>query len=79
MGVSFDWETESSGQAEVGKFDVLAGGVNKQILGLEVPVENSVLVQMDKRLQNLVKESLRLLSRKRRITLGSHVFLQIKL
>lgn len=56
VSVRLDRQTERSGQAEVRQLNVLPLGVDKQILWLEISVENSVLVKVDQRLQYLVQK-----------------------
>jgi hypothetical protein len=79
VSVGFDRETESPCKTEVRKFYILAVCVNQQILRFQISMENPVLVQMDKRLKNLVEEALCLLSGKRGVPLRAHVLLQIEL
>ena len=79
VSVGLNGKAEGSGKTEVRKFDVLSLGVDEQILGLEVPMEDPVLVQVDERLQNLVQEQLRLLLGQRLVSLLLHVLFQIEL
>ena len=52
MGVGPDGDPEGPGQPEVGELDE-PGGVDQQVLGLEVPVEHPVLVAVAHPLQQL--------------------------
>ena len=79
VSVGLNGKAEGSGKTEVRKFDVLSLGVDEQILGLEVPMEDPVLVQVDERLQNLIQEQLRLLLGQWLVSLLLHVLFQIEL
>lgn len=79
VSVSLNRQAERSRQTEVCQLDVEAGGVDEQVLRLEVAVENAVLVQVDERLQNLVQKALRLLLWQRLVPLLLHVLLQVEL
>ena len=80
MGVRFDWKAESSSKTEICKLDLRACCVDEQILGLEISVEDAVLMEIDERLQNLVKETLSLLAREScSLSSVTHVLLQVKL
>ncbi len=41
MGISFNWESESSSKTEISELDCSLS-VNKQVLGLQVSVHDSV-------------------------------------
>ena len=60
MGISLNWEAESSGQTEVGKLNSLPVLRNEKVLWLQISVENSVGMEEDERLKNLIEEALRL-------------------
>lgn len=60
MGIGLNRETKSAGKSEVRQLDVLATGIDQQILGLQISVENAMLVQVNQRLEDLVEESLSL-------------------
>lgn len=79
MGVGLDGESKSAGKTKVSQLDVLAHSVDEKVLGLEVAMEDSVLVEVDEGLENLVEEALGLLAREGLTALGAHVFLEIKL
>ena len=79
MSVGLNGKAEGSGKTEVRKFDVLSLGVDEQILGFEVPMEDPVLVQVDERLQNLIQEQLRLLLGQGLVSLLLHVLFKVEL
>ena len=79
MSVRLNWKTKGSGQTKISKLDVLAICVNQQVLRLQISVENSMLVQIDERLEDLVEEELGLLLGQRLIALLFHVLLEIEL
>lgn len=54
MCVRLNGESEGSSQTEVSQFDVLSCRVHQQVLRFQISVEDSVLVQVDQRLQDLV-------------------------
>ena len=76
MRVRLDWHAEGSGQTEIGKLYHLTVLADEQVLRLQITMEDAVRVQEHERLENLIRERLRLLWRKRR-TLLLHVFLEI--
>ena len=78
MSVRLDRQSEGPRQPEVSQFDVLARGVDQQILRLQVAVENSVLVQVNQGLQDLVQKALGLLLGQWLVALLLHVFLQVE-
>lgn len=57
MCVGANWNPKSSGQAKVGQLD-LALGVDEEVLGLQVPVENPVRVAEGQALQQLEEVTL---------------------
>ena len=75
--VRFDWQTKGSCQTEVRQLDVLSLGVDQQVLWLEIPMENPMLVQINQRLQNLVEKQLRLLFGQWLVALLLHVLFQV--
>ena len=79
MSVRFNWESKSAGKAKISQLNVLTCGVNKQVLGLQIAMENSVLVEMDEGLEDLIEESLGLLSGKGLAALSAHELFQVKL
>jgi hypothetical protein len=79
VGIGLNRETKSAGKSEVCQLDVLATGIDQQILGLQISVENAVLVQVNQRLEDLVEKSLSLFPGQGCISLSPHVFFQIKL
>ena len=79
MRVCLDWKSKCAGQTKVSKFDGLSSGVNKQVLWLQVAMEDAMLVQVDKSLQDLVEEALCLLLWERGAAVLSHVLLQVEL
>ena len=56
----------------------VAAGRDEDVLRLQVAVENSVLVQVNQGLQDLVQKALGLLLRQWLVTLLLHVFLQVE-
>jgi len=79
VSISLNGKTESAGESKISKLDVLSSGVNKQVLWLQVTMEDSVLVQVDERLKDLVQEALSLLLGEGLITESLHIFLEIEL
>ena len=79
MSVGFDRKSKGTSKTKVSKFDVLTRRVHQQILRLQITMENSVLMQVDKRLQNLIQEALCLLLWQWLITVLLHVLLQVEL
>lgn len=75
MGVSLDWETESTSETEIGKLDhtIL---VDQQVLRLEVSVHHSVSMAVSCSLKDLVSEALDFLRRKR-TSYMAHILLQV--
>jgi len=57
----------------------MAHGIDKQVLRLQIAMENAVLMQVDECLQNLIEEALRLFFRQRLLALVTHVLLQVEL
>jgi len=53
VGVGLDREPEGPGQPKVSELYLGTGRVDQQILGLQVPVEDSVLVEMDQGVEDL--------------------------
>ena len=47
VSIGLNWQTKSSRQTEVRKFDVLSSSVYKQVLRLQISMENSVLMEVD--------------------------------
>ena len=78
MSVSLNWESKCTGQSKIGKFDGFAIAINEKILWFEVTMENTVLMQVDESLQNLVEETLCFVFWKRLVSELSHVLLQIE-
>jgi hypothetical protein len=65
MSISLYGESKSTSQAEVREFDAGATLVDQQVLGLEVSVKDTLLVQVDQRLEDLESERFNLFFRKR--------------
>jgi len=63
VSVRLDRKAESAGKSKISQLNIVTGGVDEQVLWLEIAMENSVLVQVDERLKDLVEEALRLLLR----------------
>lgn len=61
MSVGLDRKSKSAGKSKISQFNIVTGSVDEQVLWLEIAMENSVLVQVDERLKDLVEEALRLL------------------
>lgn len=78
MSVGLNRKPKGPRKSEVGELANLAVGTNKQILGFEVPVENTVRMQEDERLQDLVEQTLALLGRQSRAHLLL-ILLEVKL
>jgi len=68
VGVGLDGEAEGAGQTKISELDLGACRVDEQILGLQVPVEDSVLMAVDEGVQDLEEEAHRLFFGQRRIT-----------
>ena len=79
MRVGFDGKAEGTCQTEVSELDHGALGVYQQVLGLEITVENSVLVQVDEGLQDLIEERLGLLLLQGLVSVLLHVLLEVEL
>lgn len=58
MSVSFDGETECSCEAKVSKLDLGACGVDQEILGLQISVENTMLMEVNESMEDLEQETL---------------------
>ena len=76
--VRLDRQTKGTCQTEVRQLDVLSLGVDQQVLRLEIPMENPMLVQINQRLQNLVEKQLRLLFGQWLVALLLHVLFQVE-
>ena len=61
MSVRLDWKSKGSCETEISELADGTGAVNEQVLWLQVSVENSMLMKVDERLENLVQEALCLL------------------
>lgn len=79
VSVGLDRETEGTRETEVSKFDHSAGRVDKQVLRLQVTVEDSVLMQVDQSEQDLVQEALCLLFWQWVVSMLLHVLFEIVL
>ena len=79
MSVSLDGQTKGTGQTEISELDHLARSINEQVLWLQIAMENTMLVKVDKCLQNLVEERLGLLLWQWLVSVLSHVLLQVEL
>lgn len=47
MSVGLDWKSKGPCETEISQLNVLSGRVNQEVLGLQITVENSVLMQVD--------------------------------
>ena len=63
MRVSLNGQAEGACKTEISELDLRAIGRDEEVLRLQISVENSVLVQVDESLEDLVQETLRLLLR----------------
>ena len=62
MSIGLERKPKGSGQTEVSEFDDSSSRINEQVLGFQISVENSVCVQIDQRLEDLVEQTLNLMS-----------------
>jgi len=60
MGVGLDWEAEGSCKTEISELTGSSIVTDQQILRFEISVENSVLMEEDQRLANLIQKALSL-------------------
>ena len=79
MRIRLDRQSKRPSQAEVRQLNVLPLRVDEQILRLQISVENSMLMQVNQRLQYLIEKQLGLLFGKRLIALLFHVLFQVVL
>lgn len=77
--VSFDGEAKSAGKTEISQFDYRAAGIHKEVLGLEITMEDAVLVEVNQRLKDLVEERLGLLTGESLPASCAHILFQIEL
>ena len=63
MGIRLDWKSESASESKISQLDHVTWCVDEQVLWFQVTMENSVLMQVDKSLENLIQETLRLFPR----------------
>ena len=57
MGEILDWNTEGSGETEIGKFED-SFTVNKKILWLQISVENLMFMALGGTIKKLIQERL---------------------
>lgn len=79
MSVRLDWQTEGTSQSKISKLDASTCCVYEQVLRFKIAMENSVLMQVDKGLQNLMEEGLCLFFGEWLVALLLHVLFQVKL
>jgi len=63
VGVSFNRKSKGAGKSEISQLNHVTWCVHEQVLWFQVAMENSVLMQVDERLEDLVQEALRYLLR----------------
>jgi len=79
VGVGFDRQAKGTGQTEISQLDLSSTGVDQQVLGFQISVENAVLMAVDKRMENLEQEALGLVLGQGQVSSGAHVLLQVEL
>ena len=77
--IRFDGEAEGTCETKISELDHGALCVYQQVLGLEITVENSVLMQVDECLQDLIEERLGLFLGQWLVSVLLHVLFQVKL
>lgn len=77
--VRLDGQPESTRESEVRQLNRLTVGVDQQVLRLQVSMEDSVLVEIDERLQDLVEEALGLVGVEGVVASLAHKLLQVVL
>jgi len=73
VGIRLDGQAKGTRQTEISQLNVSALGIDQQVLWLQIPMENSVLMQVDKSLKNLEQKALGLLLGQRLVALLLHI------
>ena len=78
MSVGLNRKTKGASKTEISELNVLSSRVDKQVLWFQITMENSVLVQVNQSLQDLIEEALCLFLGQWLITMLFHVLLQVE-
>ena len=75
VSVGLDGQSKGTGKSEISQFNLSTGRVDEQILRLQVPVEDAMLMAVNQSMQNLEQEALCLFLRQRYVSSRAHVLL----